>query len=237
MVTTSIIQLLLKNLHKNCQCSLNKLSKENEPRHLAGDFNMNLLQFETKPEIENYFDVMTNQNFTPLITYPTRITSKSKTLIDNIFFNEFSSDIVSGNLTVGLSDHIPQFALIPNKTLKSSTNNKTPQYRSIRRYKKIDLGKFNEDLDKINWDTNELNVHQYGNNLLNVFDQVLDVHAPLTKVKDSKNHEKQKAKPWITKNILKLTKNKDKIYKRYIKEQNISIKDQLLSKYEQQKMK
>ena len=86
--------------------------------------NMNLLQLElqleAKPEIENYFNVMTNQNFTPLITYPTRITSKSKTLIDNIFFNEFSSDVVSGNLTVGLSDHIPQFALIPNKTLNDN---------------------------------------------------------------------------------------------------------------------
>ena len=34
---------------------------------------------------------------------------------------------------------------------------------------------------------------------------------------------------------MKLIKNKDKIYKRYIKEQNISIKDQLLSKYKQQK--
>ena len=78
------------------------------------------LQLEAKPEIENYFNVMTNQNFTPLITYPTRITSKSKTLIDNIFFNEFSSDVVSGNLTVGLSDHIPQFALIPNKTLNDN---------------------------------------------------------------------------------------------------------------------
>ena len=114
---------------------LPKISKENKPCYLAGDLNMNLLQLRDKPEIENYFDVMTNQNFTPLITYPTRITSKSKSLIDNIFFNEFSSDVVSGNLTVGLSDHIPQFALIPNKTFKSSASNATPQNRFIRKYK------------------------------------------------------------------------------------------------------
>jgi hypothetical protein len=53
--------------------------------------------------------------FTPLITSPTRVTSKTKTLIDNIFFNEFCSNIVSGNLS-GISDHMPQFALIPTKT-------------------------------------------------------------------------------------------------------------------------
>ena len=156
---------------------------------------------------------MTNQNFTPLTTYPTRITTKSKTLIDNIFFNEFSSDIVSGNLTVGLSDHIPQFALIPNKTLKSSTSKKTSQYSFIRKFKNIDTDEFNKDLGKINWNTNELNVHQYGSNFLNVFNQVIDIHAPLTKVKDSKNHTKKNAKPWITHNILKLIKNKDKISK------------------------
>ena len=59
---------------------------------------MNLLQLENNPELENYFDMMTNQDFTPLITYRTRITNKCKTLIDNILSNEFSSNIVSGNL-------------------------------------------------------------------------------------------------------------------------------------------
>ena len=98
---------------------------------------MNLLQLEAKPEIEDYFNVMTNRNFTPSIIYPTRITSKSKSLNDKSFFNEFSSNVISGNLTVGLSDHIPQFALIPNKTLKSSASNTTPQNRFIRKHKKL----------------------------------------------------------------------------------------------------
>ena len=66
---------------------------------------MNLLQLPNNTDIENYFDVLTEKNFTPLITSPTRITGKSEMLIDNIFHNEFSSNIVSGNLTVGISDH------------------------------------------------------------------------------------------------------------------------------------
>ena len=211
-----------------------KVSKEKKPCYLAGDFNMNLLQLENKPEIENYFDMITNQNFTPLITYPTRITNKSKTLIDNIFTNEFSSNIVSGNLTVGISDHIPQFTLIPTNISKIKSN-RSQEHRYIRKFKNIDTDDFNQDLDKIDLDPNEIEVHQYGQNLLNVFNQVLDIHAPLTKIKPSKNDAKRNAKPWITTSILKLIKIKDKTYKTFIKEENATIKEQLFSSYKQQK--
>ena len=88
---------------------------------------MNLLQLEKNSDIENYFDELTNHSFTPLITTPTRITTKTKSLIDNIFFNEFCSDIVSGNFTVGISDHMPQFALIPDNTTKKDNPKALPQ--------------------------------------------------------------------------------------------------------------
>ena len=74
---------------------LPKILKEKKICYLAGDFNMNLLQLENNSEIEHFFDKMTNQNFTLLITTPTRITIKTKSLIDNIFFSEFCSDIVA----------------------------------------------------------------------------------------------------------------------------------------------
>ena len=51
---------------------LSKLSKENKSCYIAGDFNMNLLQLENNPDIENYFNEVTDHNFSPLITNPTR---------------------------------------------------------------------------------------------------------------------------------------------------------------------
>ena len=45
---------------------------------------------------------------------PTRITSHSNTLIDNIFSIVIEPDIISGNLTATISDHMHQFAIIPN---------------------------------------------------------------------------------------------------------------------------
>ena len=53
---------------------------------------------------------------------------------------------------------------------------------------------------------------QYGSNFLNVFNQILDVHAPMTEIKQSKKQRRQNAKPWITNNILKLIRAKDKTY-------------------------
>ena len=199
---------------------------------------MNLLQLESNTDIENYFDALTDKNFTPLITSPTRITGKTKTLIDNIFYNEFSSNIVSGNLTVGISDHMPQFALIPNKIKNRSTSESPTKIRYARKYNKINTNAFCRDLDSINWETTGFDdPSRYGNNFFNVYNQILDVHAPETEVKFSNRKTKQNAKPWITRDILKLVKDKDKTYQRFIKEMNTEIKEQLFYQYKQQRMK
>ena len=52
--------------------------------------------------------------FIPLVLQPTRITSHSNTLIDNRFSNVIDPDIISGHLSATISDHLPQFAIIPN---------------------------------------------------------------------------------------------------------------------------
>ena len=48
-----------------------------------------------------------SNSFIPLILQPTRITSHSNTLIDNIFSNVIDSNIISGDLTATISDHLP----------------------------------------------------------------------------------------------------------------------------------
>ena len=59
--------------------------------------------------------------FLPHIVQPTRITSHSNTLIDNIFFNYISQKILPGNLAETKSDHLQRliashiFSLVPNR--------------------------------------------------------------------------------------------------------------------------
>ena len=125
----------------------------------------------------------------PLITIPTRITTHSKTLIDNIFFNQFSNDIISGNITVGISDHIPQFSIIPNFQTPLAKD----KIAFTRKYRNFDSDKFKEDLNKINWSSDSSDVNQYTSNFIHIIEQILDKHAPLSKI--SNKQLKQKSKP------------------------------------------
>ena len=50
-----------------------------------GDFNINLLNYDNDTNVANFLDSLTSTSLLPYITQPTRITPKSKTLIDNIF--------------------------------------------------------------------------------------------------------------------------------------------------------
>ena len=74
---------------------------------IMGDFNINLLHYDESPPIANFLDFFGSYHMLPHISLPTRITSSSNTLIDNIFVSITSSPTISGNLTIGISDQPP----------------------------------------------------------------------------------------------------------------------------------
>ena len=82
------------------------LSKEQKQVFLLGDFNINLLNYNDHQPTNDFLDSLASNSFIPYILHPTRITSHSKTLIDNIFSNYISHEIISGNITAGLSMNI-----------------------------------------------------------------------------------------------------------------------------------
>ena len=93
---------------------LENISNEQKPIFLLGDFNVNLLNYNEHNQTNEFLDSLASNSFIPLILQPTRITSHSNTLIDNIFSNVIDPDIISVNLTATMSDHLPQFAITPN---------------------------------------------------------------------------------------------------------------------------
>ena len=90
------------------------VSKEQKQVFLLGDFNINLLNYNDHQPTNDFLDSLASNSFIPYILHPTRITNHSKTLIDNIFSNFISPDIISGNITATISDHLPQFSFVPN---------------------------------------------------------------------------------------------------------------------------
>ena len=50
----------------------------------------------------------------PQITLPTRVTSRTTTLIGNILINSYENKCTSGNITTSIFDPLPQFLIIEN---------------------------------------------------------------------------------------------------------------------------
>ena len=75
-----------------------------------GDFNINLLNWETDDGTNLFYNNLTSNFFTPFILQPTRLISK--TLIDNMFLNTIEYPYYSGNLTIQTSDHLCQFVIL-----------------------------------------------------------------------------------------------------------------------------
>ena len=93
---------------------LEKTSKEQKSIFSLRDFSVNLLNYNEHNVTNEFLDSLASNSFIPLILQSTRITSDSNTLTDNTFSNVIDPDIISGNLTATISDHLPQFAIIPN---------------------------------------------------------------------------------------------------------------------------
>ena len=106
---------------------LKNISKEQKSIFLLRDFNVNVFNYNEHNQTNEFLDSLASNSFIPLILQPTRITSHSNTVIDNIFSNVIDPDITSGNLTATISDHLPQFSIIPNM-FSNNPGNKSNVY-------------------------------------------------------------------------------------------------------------
>ena len=89
-----------------------------------GDFNADLLKYDHDDEVADFLDAMYSKLLLPNISSPTRITSTSATLIDNIFTNNYDNTFTSGNLVTTLSDHLAQILIVP---IQNATRYKEPK--------------------------------------------------------------------------------------------------------------
>ena len=114
---------------------------------LLGDYNINILTCDSDKNTGDFLELMLSFSFLPRIIKPTRITLRSQPLIDNIFINELQSNIVAGNITTDISDHLTQFVAIPGDLHTEISS----QDIHRRNYKKLNSDKFKENFNKINW--------------------------------------------------------------------------------------
>ena len=98
----NLVQLRLKQLYK----PLENIYKVQKSIFLLGDFSVNLLNYNDHNQTNEFLNSLASNSFIPVILQPTRITSHSNTLIDNIFSNVIDPDIISVILTTTISDYL-----------------------------------------------------------------------------------------------------------------------------------
>ena len=107
------------------------------------------MNYNEHNQTNEFLDSSASNSCIPLILQPTRITSHSNTVIDNIFSNAIDPDIISGNLTATISDHLPQFSIIPNM-FGNNPGSKSNIYE--REWSKFDRESFILDYLSVDWE-------------------------------------------------------------------------------------
>ena len=207
---------------------LNKISKENKRKIIMGDFNVDLMKVDDNDLTAKYFDIMTSHLFVPHIVHPTRITSTSKTLIDNIFSNATNmEEAKSGNLTISLSDHLAQFLFLPNDLRKSEYHKKS---KSVIDHRKLDQENYILDMFDFNWDiSNFADPNNAFAFLENHIDQVNKKHIHTREL--TKKEMRDLENPWIDTEIKTMIKKRNLVHTLFIKTSDKEKKDELKSRY------
>ena len=98
-----------------------------------GDFNIDLLKYESNIDSSTFLGKMYSRLLLPYISSPSQLTSWSQTLIDNIFSNNIERDIInSGNLTSTISDYYAQFLLFENTDSPPPQKKKDPATEKLQ---------------------------------------------------------------------------------------------------------
>ena len=174
-----------------------------------------------------FYDLMSSFGYRPLILQPTRVQttsiSTSATLIDNIYVNDCENISTGGNITTSISDHFPQFSIISN--FLQADRSSTKSVRFGRSFKNFNKDEFEKELKNVDWNAEfyEKNADYCTTILIKKVEYLLDEMAPLKRL--TKREIGLKQRPWITPDILRKMKERDKFYNKYAKERDKNAKD------------
>jgi hypothetical protein len=161
---------------------------------VLGDFNICTLN-TGNPLYNAYNKVIKLFGLTQLITEPTRVTDKSKSLIDHILCSDTEKICQSGVINTGVSDH----SLIYCTRNSSKTYFGKHNHVKIRSTRNYDKAIFINLLTQAEWSKcfHASNVNENWCTFKQFFMNILDNIAP---VKESRL--KQKTEPWMSSDIL-----------------------------------
>ena len=196
-----------------------------KPFFLSGDLNLNLFSFDVDPKVKNFLNKMRQSSILPTITKATRFNKNKSTCIDNIYSNIcLTNSVNSGIIHAKISDHFPIFVNIQGMTDVNITGCKKSTI-STRRFTSENVVRFNNEIRSMSWSTvissNDTNVSydNFSDLITNVYNKCFPVELKVVK-------EKCMLNKWMTKGLLKASKRKQVLYKKFMNKKTIKSENE-----------
>jgi len=189
----------------------------NRENIILGDFNVDLLNYETNNGTQYFINTMNALALIPTISKPTRISEQinrnnedperiSATLIDNIFLDK-PTNYIAGILTANISDHLPVFVIKKDFFLNCNSHSCQDTYK-YRHINERNLQNLYSNLSIYNFDQIcfSEDCDAATTNLFNVIFQEFNSCCPIkSRTRSSKNI----AKPWVSEEIKHYIRKKE----------------------------
>ena len=181
--------------------------------YVMGDFNVDLLKAETHSQASDFMEGFMSRGFYPLISLPTRLTDMTATLIDNIWTNNLRETMVSGLVTVRISDHLPAYAFVGGSREEGVTGVQARMKRAVNQGR---IERFSEALSEWYFDVEravgvEGNVARFRNGFRDLYNSAF----PWV---ERKKKRKDLEKPWLDDDDFKeLVREKGMLYSRKVR--------------------
>ena len=178
------------------------MKSENNMASCIGDYNISLMNIESHGLSQEFTEMMYPFSMYPCITKPTRVTTKSASLIDNIFCNNMpDSSLLTGVLFTDISDHFPIFHID-----KSLTNSNYPKYLNKRMDSVENQEKFVRLLRERNW--SDVLSSEDPQSAFSLFSQgYIGMYKDCFPLKTVKSGYKTR-KPWLREGLSKVNREK-----------------------------
>ena len=201
---------------------LQKLGRfKNKHALVIGDFNIDLIKYESDNHAQNLIDCTSKFGFAQTISRPTRVTDHSATLIDHIYSNMIHKVISSNVITTDLSDHLATSVFISLDTHYDRTILHLPtdngQCHDYRIFNESNNLKFKELIHNETWELDEnLNANDQYDSLMKIYERHYDEAFQLKKSRQKRKKERIEPKPWILPWLENACDRKNRLYKDWV---------------------
>ena len=125
--------------------------------YIVGDFNQDLIKYETNTTCQNLVDTATSHGLVQLVSRPTRLTEYTYTLIDHVYTNNLENTLSCKIVTLDLSDHLAIHTRVSLNSeganiSKPKNRTDTNSSREFRIYNEANNYTFKSLLDDENWE-------------------------------------------------------------------------------------